>query len=65
MTKQLSKGTCYLCHGEFSKAAMTKHLQACQHGGEKPRNSIWWWKDATSPCTGCISKSILAPPSGV
>src|SRR5713226_4346681 len=30
MTKQLSKGTCYLCHGEFSKAAMTKHLEACQ-----------------------------------
>lgn len=30
MTKQLSKGTCSLCHGEFSKATMTKHLQACQ-----------------------------------
>ncbi len=30
MTKQLSKGTCSLCHGEFSKATMTKHLEACQ-----------------------------------
>jgi Plasmid pRiA4b ORF-3-like protein len=30
MTKQLSKGTCALCHGEFSKATMTKHLEACQ-----------------------------------
>jgi hypothetical protein len=30
MTKQLSQGTCYLCQGEFSKGAMTKHLEACQ-----------------------------------
>jgi hypothetical protein len=30
MTKQLSKGTCTLCQGEFSKATMTKHLEACQ-----------------------------------
>jgi hypothetical protein len=30
MTKQISTGTCYLCQGEFSKATMTKHLQACQ-----------------------------------
>lgn len=30
MTKQLSKGTCYLCHGEFSKGTMSKHLEACQ-----------------------------------
>ncbi len=30
MTKRTSKGTCALCQGEFSKASMTKHLQACQ-----------------------------------
>jgi Plasmid pRiA4b ORF-3-like protein len=30
MTKQLSKGTCALCHGEFSKATMTKHLETCR-----------------------------------
>ncbi len=30
MTKQISRGTCALCQGEFSKAAMTKHLEACQ-----------------------------------
>jgi hypothetical protein len=26
MTKQLSKGTCYFCQGEWSRATMTKHL---------------------------------------
>src|SRR5258708_21705927 len=30
MTKQISKGTCALCQGEFSKATMTKHLEVCQ-----------------------------------
>lgn len=30
MTKQTSKGTCTFCHGEFSKSAMTRHLETCQ-----------------------------------
>ncbi len=30
MTKRISKGTCALCQGEFSRASMTKHLEACQ-----------------------------------
>jgi len=30
MTKRISKGTCALCQGEFSRASVTKHLQACQ-----------------------------------
>jgi hypothetical protein len=30
MTKRIAKGTCYLCQGEFSKATMTRHLEACQ-----------------------------------
>ena len=37
MTKQLSKGTCSLCHGEFSKATMTKHLEACQRRANDAR----------------------------
>src|SRR5260370_5083888 len=37
MTKQLSKGTCSLCHGEFSKATMTKHLEACQRRARDAR----------------------------
>ena len=45
MTKQISKGTCSLCQGEFSKTAMTRHLEACQRranegavsAGQKPR----------------------------
>jgi hypothetical protein len=30
MTKQVSKGTCLLCKGEFSKATIARHLEACQ-----------------------------------
>ncbi len=30
MTRQTSKGMCSFCHGEFSKATMTKHLETCQ-----------------------------------
>ncbi len=30
MARQISKGTCTFCHGEFSKSAMTRHLEACQ-----------------------------------
>ncbi len=30
MTRQTSKGTCTFCHGEFSKAAMSRHLETCQ-----------------------------------
>ena len=37
MTKQLSKGTCALCHGEFSKASMTRHLEACQRRANEAR----------------------------
>jgi hypothetical protein len=29
MSKISTKGTCQFCHGVFSKAAMTKHLEAC------------------------------------
>ena len=30
MTRQTSKGTCTFCHGEFSKASMTRHLESCE-----------------------------------
>ena len=30
MTRQTSKGTCTFCHGEFGKAAMSRHLETCQ-----------------------------------
>ena len=30
MARQTSKGTCTFCHGEFSKSAMTRHLETCQ-----------------------------------
>ena len=30
MTRQTSKGTCTFCHGEFSKATMSRHLETCQ-----------------------------------
>lgn len=30
MARQTSKGICTYCHGEFSKAAMTRHLEACE-----------------------------------
>ncbi len=30
MARQTSKGTCTFCHGEFSKQAMTRHLETCQ-----------------------------------
>ena len=30
MARQLSKGVCTFCHGEFSKSAMTRHLETCQ-----------------------------------
>jgi hypothetical protein len=30
MTRQISKGTCTFCHGEFSKASMTRHLESCE-----------------------------------
>jgi len=30
MTRQISKGKCNLCGGSFNKAAMTKHLAACE-----------------------------------
>ncbi len=30
MARQTSKGVCAICHGEFSKSAMTRHLEACQ-----------------------------------
>jgi hypothetical protein len=28
MAKQVSKGTCFLCKGEFSKATIARHLEA-------------------------------------
>jgi hypothetical protein len=48
MTKRISKGTCALCQGEFSRASMTKHLEACQRrateasraAGHKPRRTM-------------------------
>src|SRR5258708_16817943 len=30
MARQTSKGTCSFCHGEFSKSAMTRHLETCE-----------------------------------
>src|SRR5712691_7689021 len=30
MTRRTSKGTCTFCHGEFSKSAMTRHLETCE-----------------------------------
>ena len=30
MARQTSKGTCSFCHGEFSKSAMSRHLEACE-----------------------------------
>jgi hypothetical protein len=35
MARQTSKGICTFCRGEFSKSAMTRHLETCQ-----PRASI-------------------------
>src|SRR6266496_1863844 len=30
MAKQTSKGTCTFCHGDFSKSAITRHLETCE-----------------------------------
>jgi hypothetical protein len=30
MARQTSKGICAFCHGEFSKSAMTRHLETCE-----------------------------------
>jgi Plasmid pRiA4b ORF-3-like protein len=30
MARQTSKGTCTFCHGEFSKSAITRHLETCE-----------------------------------
>jgi Plasmid pRiA4b ORF-3-like protein len=30
MARQASKGICTFCHGEFSKSAMTRHLETCE-----------------------------------
>ena len=30
MARQTSKGICTFCHGEFSKSAMTRHLETCE-----------------------------------
>jgi hypothetical protein len=30
MARKTSKGTCTFCHGEFSKTAMTRHLETCE-----------------------------------
>ena len=30
MTRQISKGMCYFCHREFSKANMGRHLESCE-----------------------------------
>ncbi len=30
MARQISQGTCTSCHGEFSKSAMTRHLETCE-----------------------------------
>jgi hypothetical protein len=30
MARQTSKGTCTFCHGDFSKSAMTRHLETCE-----------------------------------
>jgi hypothetical protein len=30
MARQISKGICTFCHGEFSKSAITRHLEACE-----------------------------------
>lgn len=39
MTKRISQGTCALCQGEFSRASMTKHLQACQRRATEAKRS--------------------------
>jgi hypothetical protein len=39
MTKRISQGTCALCQGEFSKASMNKHLQACQRRAADAKRS--------------------------
>ena len=48
MTRQISKGKCYLCGGTFSKSAMTKHLKSCKQkegisktisSGRRPRKT--------------------------
>lgn len=39
MTKRISKGTCALCQGEFSRASMTKHLEACQRRAAEAQRS--------------------------
>jgi Plasmid pRiA4b ORF-3-like protein len=30
MARQISKGRCTFCHGEFSKSVMTRHLEKCE-----------------------------------
>lgn len=30
MARQTSKGTCTFCHGEFSKSAISRHLETCE-----------------------------------
>jgi hypothetical protein len=39
MTKRISIGTCALCQGEFSRASMTKHLEACQRRASEAKRS--------------------------
>ena len=35
MARQISKGTCTFCHGEFSKSAMSRHLSAFEIEGAR------------------------------
>lgn len=30
MSRQISRGTCTFCHGEFSKSSMIRHLESCK-----------------------------------
>jgi hypothetical protein len=39
MAKQISNGKCNLCGGIFSKAAMTKHIQACKQKNDVSQTS--------------------------
>lgn len=35
MARQISRGICTLCQGEFSKATMTRHLEVCQRRADE------------------------------
>ena len=66
-TKEISKGICSFCKGEFEKAKMTQHLKYCKQRAteiatelesaqhrRKPGFSISWLKGVTILSIGCI-----------